>query len=441
MPFPKLITTIFNTGLESVDSQSLRRRLRLVNTVSSIFSFICAFYIPLFWYMGSSLFTIATLVCTISYACPVLLNYFKLHKFARIYALLHINVAVSLYSTYLGEGFNIQLALYPCVVLPFLYFERYEKKQILLFASFPPFAYLLHETFGSQFVIAHGINETAVHVFGDLMIFVTYISAGIGVWSLNEDARIAEAELRLLVDDKRMLLNIVCHDIANPLTLSGGGISLLKKAMQQIEPDKPIPDNLIAKLTQNSERISRAHSIIAKIVDNVRVIEANNQGKSIIALERVYLRDIFEDSLFVFADRLEQKNLTLEVINNLPNTSVLAEKISLTNSVINNLLSNAIKFSPEGSTIKIITSLKNQVVSIRIEDSGIGIPPDLKDKLFSSTHQTSRLGLQGEKGTGFGLPLVKSFVHRFGGRISVESPVHPHKEYGGSAFIITLKKA
>ena len=46
---------------------------------------------------------------------------------------------------------------------------------------------------------------------------------------------------------------------------------------------------------------------------------------------------------------------------------------------------------------------------------------DIQKNLFSFTEYTSRTGTMGEKGTGFGMPLVKSFMDLYGGTIEIES--------------------
>jgi signal transduction histidine kinase len=60
-------------------------------------------------------------------------------------------------------------------------------------------------------------------------------------------------------------------------------------------------------------------------------------------------------------------------------------------------------------------------VLISIKDSGIGMPNKIKDSLFSSTAKTSRPGTNGEKGTGFGMPLVKVMIEEMGGHVTVDS--------------------
>ena len=65
-----------------------------------------------------------------------------------------------------------------------------------------------------------------------------------------------------------------------------------------------------------------------------------------------------------------------------------------------------------------------------ISDTGIGMDPQLVRHLFDPAHATSRPGTSGEKGTGFGMPIIKSYVERFGGTIEIESVAEPAPGHG-----------
>ncbi|KAG7445051.1 uncharacterized protein BT62DRAFT_207089 [Guyanagaster necrorhizus] len=75
------------------------------------------------------------------------------------------------------------------------------------------------------------------------------------------------------------------------------------------------------------------------------------------------------------------------------------------------------------------------VVRIEVTDTGIGIPShDMTDsKLFSAFTQTEQGRLQGGKGTGLGLALVRRIVKLSGGRLGVRSKVGQ-----GSTFWVEL---
>jgi signal transduction histidine kinase len=120
----------------------------------------------------------------------------------------------------------------------------------------------------------------------------------------------------------------------------------------------------------------------------------------------------------------------------------LAEKSSLTYQVLNNLVSNAIKFSDPGSMIKLTISEENNSIFVQIKDAGVGIPADLLGSIFDPKKQTTRDGTQGEKGTGFGMPIVRSYIERFGAHIQVESKTKQESSQDhGTTVTLKFEKA
>ena len=438
----KSLFLVFYWGVDGISSESYKRRVVMVNTVSSLFSIICFLYIPLFLFIGSNFFAILTLLTSISYFVPVLLNRFHRFQFAKIYALLHINIAVFIYSIILGRQFQIQLAFYPAMVLPFLYYQRNQKKQILLFSTLPPSLYFFHHKWIDFFDVIYHFNEFGTSIFGSIMLFVSFICTGIAMWSLNEDARIAESGLKSILETKRHLIAVVCHDIANPLQVSLGTTQMLNINLFNRDGKIKNKDHDWSKVWNYHQRILKAQNMINSIINNVKMMESLERNKASLKLTPISLIEIFEESRFVFAEIAKKNGVVLKYEDKLPpNSKVLAEKVSLSNNVINNIISNAIKFTPKGNSVEITSFSQGDEILIRISDQGIGIPEDLKAKLFLSHEKTSRSGLSGQSGTGFGLPLAKYFVTLFEGTITVESPLFQDQEFKGTAFTVTLKRA
>jgi signal transduction histidine kinase len=181
---------------------------------------------------------------------------------------------------------------------------------------------------------------------------------------------------------------------------------------------------------------------MADILSNVREMEAVDSGKRTIAITPVNLDRMFDDLNLIFRDRLNEKQIHLEIDNQLPDgIGVLADPVSLSNHVFNNLVSNALKFSFPGSTVRIVACEEGDQVHVSIIDTGVGMSEEIAQAIFDPTRQTTRPGTAGEKGTGFGMPIVKSFVEKYGGRIQVESTsaeINPSEH--GTTFHLYLKK-
>jgi len=123
--------------------------------------------------------------------------------------------------------------------------------------------------------------------------------------------------------------------------------------------------------------------------------------------------------------------LQMDLDSTLPHISTVAGEINqvLVNLIVN--ASQAITEKGESSLGHILVSTRriDNEVSITVRDNGPGIPPENLKKIFDMFFTTKPPG----KGTGQGLALVKSIVHRHGGVISVESELGQ-----GASFVVRL---
>jgi signal transduction histidine kinase len=249
-------------------------------------------------------------------------------------------------------------------------------------------------------------------------------------FSLTEKNR----ELLELSRENLSLINIVCHDLATSISILNANCFYINIRLTIAEKEK---------YGSHLEMIQRTLKIINEIFEKVKVLEAVKTGKIHLELTPVNLLEELRESVHLFNDLISEKKLQLRLDCNLPqDTLVLADPVILRNQIINNLISNSIKFSQENGEIEISAIAENNKVYLHIRDHGIGIPAKMLPNLFSFESPTTRQGTKGEKGTGFGLTLVKVCVEKFGGHISVKSEtVEDGASDHGSTFIIELKRA
>lgn len=209
------------------------------------------------------------------------------------------------------------------------------------------------------------------------------------------------------------LIHILCHDIRNPISAC---ISYLW--LHKLKPKDPeVVNEFILGFLE--------HGI--NIIESVSDMMALSEGKIQIDLQPISVSKAFEESELILKQRLIEKEITLEKIN-LDGLYILAEESTLINSVINNLLTNSLKFSKKGDKIKIEAVSRPPVIEIRIRDYGIGIPNRLLNIIFEMDEPTTRKGTEGEKGTGFGMPLVKRFMESYEGAIKINTWVITDKK-------------
>ncbi len=92
-------------------------------------------------------------------------------------------------------------------------------------------------------------------------------------------------------------------------------------------------------------------------------------------------------------------------------------------TVLRNLVGNAVKFTPSGGRVTVCLKLPDdgKTVVVEVADTGIGMPSDLLEKALRMESRVSRPGTDGERGSGFGLVLVRELVDDWGGSLSIDS--------------------
>ncbi|MCU1288673.1 MAG: sensor histidine kinase [Acidobacteria bacterium] len=102
-----------------------------------------------------------------------------------------------------------------------------------------------------------------------------------------------------------------------------------------------------------------------------------------------------------------------------------------------NLLDNAVKYSKDEPKITIKIRNSNEThIEIFFKDTGVGIAPNEIKRIFKRFYRVPGIPTIENKGSGLGLPIVKSIIKKHGGRIRAESK----GEGKGSLFIVQLRK-
>lgn len=227
-------------------------------------------------------------------------------------------------------------------------------------------------------------------------------------------------QLRLANASKERMLSIISHDLRGSLgTLRTAaraiseGMTDMEDARSLLESFYPVADstydlleNLLTWAKYSKEHISPEFSEvrISEVVEKC-IAHTNHLAQT----KGVTINSSLEENLKVNAD----KNMLL--------------------AIVRNLLSNAIKFSYPKSEIIIDAKRVGNSVITSVSDSGVGIESESLDKLFNTPEEVQASGTSGERGSGLGISICKTFLESHGGMIWAESePGH------GSTFYFSL---
>jgi signal transduction histidine kinase len=239
-------------------------------------------------------------------------------------------------------------------------------------------------------------------------------------WNATLEQKVRERTLEL-EENQNALASSLADNITLLRTLSHDLKNFCTAILMRCESAAKATDG---RVQNDFNRILDQAKRMMEFIGRVNTWEGLRAGKISPVLIPCRLENLLRECVEVFEKKAQEKNVSLSISWKAPNDcEVLAESSTFSVIVLNNLVSNAIKFCSEGQSVELIVDGKvgPQVVQLQVKDSGIGIPAEILENLFSPKKKTSRVGTGGERGSGFGMPLVREYLESMGGKISVVS--------------------
>lgn len=265
--------------------------------------------------------------------------------------------------------------------------------------------------------------------------FLNYIAASIilpvfAIQELNKEkterlehlVKERTAELVSSKIQKEKLLRVVVHDISNSLQVL---ILQSSRLAHSIDP----------KAVEASVRLLKNLNVISDIAKHVKEMEYSKTGD--IKLNPVTMNECFSEIYDLFQERFQNKNVKLTLINKVSeDITINVDKVIFIHSVASNIISNALKFSYPESVVVVTAYEEKGQVHFDVQDYGVGMNDNSLSKLFEFESSFTTLGTNGERGTGFGMPLVKSYAEVFGGQVKAYSA--QQIESSGTRILVSL---
>ncbi len=210
---------------------------------------------------------------------------------------------------------------------------------------------------------------------------------------------------------KDKLFAIVAHDLRGPTGNLTAFLQHLNDTFDEYRPDE-LKDLLMS--------LSKSADDVGLLMEDILLWAQSQLNKIEYRPTELKLSEIIRNSIKGLKQMADDKQVDIRVELN-DQITVLADP-NMVQTIVRNIFSNAVKFTPRGGSVKIRTTVNDQNNAvIIISDSGIGIDKDSLPQLFDISNTLRRSGTENEKSTGLGLILVKDFVDKNKGTISVES--------------------
>ena len=200
-------------------------------------------------------------------------------------------------------------------------------------------------------------------------------------------------------------LSSVSHELRTPLTaISGWGETL----MTSDEMDPVETRRGIVTMLKETKRLT---SLVEELLEFSRI----QDGRFKLNVETSDLRGVFEDTIFMYGNRLRQEGIDLQyeaTDEDIPEISCDPERMK---QVFLNILDNAAKYGGDGGKIHCDIHVEGQQLAVRIRDYGPGIPeeelPLVKKKFYKGSSKA--------RGSGIGLAVCEEIVSMHGGKLVI----------------------
>lgn len=240
---------------------------------------------------------------------------------------------------------------------------------------------------------------------------------------LEETVNSRTKELNETLVEKDFILQMVSHDLKNPLT----GI-VLQTELLKIITKKNNFEGIEDKVNYILDCTNRMNLIIKNLLE----FDSIHKNQDLL-LNKVNINDLINELKSSYKERLKKKNQLL-LIEGIENNLLVRSNKNHLYQIIENLISNASKFSKTNTKIELKIERIDENVIIKIKDEGPGIPENEISKIFDKFVKLSNKPTGNEVSSGLGLAIVKKLCNLLDHEITVHSILNI-----GTIFTIKLK--
>lgn len=241
----------------------------------------------------------------------------------------------------------------------------------------------------------------------------------------NDELKITAAKAEQAAQAKTEFLSRMSHDIRTPMNAIIGLTHLAGN-----EDD-------LGKIKDYLGKIDSSSKFLLGLINDILDMSKIENGEMTLNMAPFTL-DEFQNSIrTVIKPLIDEKDIDFVFEMNCGVRCIMTDKLRFS-QIFFNLLSNAAKFTPKGGKIEFVSEfidpdchLKDGRIGVRyyVRDNGIGMSEEFLKHLYDPfTQERSELGDK-TRGTGLGLPIVKSLVDAMGGNISVKSEIGKGTEF------------
>ncbi|WP_413406875.1 ATP-binding protein [Paenibacillus amylolyticus] len=225
----------------------------------------------------------------------------------------------------------------------------------------------------------------------------------------QQKLQLAIEKLQALEQQQKQYIGNISHEFKTPLTSIKAYVELL----DMYKDDPQLLDDATSNIGKETERL---YEMVEKVLHLSALEKYDFENQA----EDVEVSALLEDACGRMRGKAEKFALNMEL--DLEPAVIRSDRESLMHIFIN-MLDNAIKYNVPDGVIRVKNELRMQdhQAVIRIYNSGTPIPAEAREKIFEPFYTVNKDRARKTGGTGLGLSLVKQFVEKQGGTITLLS--------------------
>ena len=206
-------------------------------------------------------------------------------------------------------------------------------------------------------------------------------------------------------------INAVTHELKTPIA----SIRLYLETLQSREVEDQRRREFYRLMLSDTDRLLGT-------VEQVLKAGQVGQRSSKHQITKIEFGDLVQECIELARTRhhLTSDALHFEGGSNGAGTLVLGNPDEL-RTAVSNLIDNAIKYSGNKVAVGVRLEAWDKNLVLQVRDQGVGIPEKELKRIFRRFYRVSNRSLTHVKGTGLGLFIVRSIVHKHGGKVYAQS--------------------
>lgn len=214
------------------------------------------------------------------------------------------------------------------------------------------------------------------------------------------------AALRELAEKKRLLAQLVVHDLRNPLTAVQGNVGLIDECL---ETDDPVIKRALRDLDELAEHTL---GLVARLLD----VDELEEGLLTARPVEVDVAELLGKTSRHQRSVMQFRQLSIEA--DAPEGLTARFDPHLIGRVVENLVDNGCRYAPRGGRVVLGAAMDGADLLISVANSGPEIPAEARERIFDRFFQVEARREGARANRGLGLYFCRLVADAHGGSIA-----------------------